>query len=228
MAKNKNDLFALINTNLPDNTSKAITPANVREVETQNADSALNVLETAAQVVAGPVNFTGGLSKGGASVITGAKEVDLLRAFATTDQLPASLGTPLQITFGAAQLTPSDPVSLSAAGALTFNQAGTYAIRIRLQYGRVGSTGISVMMQRALINGVQAGNTLSVKISSADFLANSEARIVVVALAGQVLTVQIIRDSTGVNSGGLYAVASAHGWNAAPSALMVVSRIEGS
>ena len=61
MAKNKADLLALINTNLPDNTTKTITPTKLREVETQMTDSNLNTLESTTQVVAGLVNFTGGL-----------------------------------------------------------------------------------------------------------------------------------------------------------------------
>ena len=78
--KTKTELFTLINTNIPNNTNALITPTKLREVETQVADSTLNLAETSAQTVAGLCNFTGGLKKGGNDVIVGAREVEALRA----------------------------------------------------------------------------------------------------------------------------------------------------
>jgi len=63
VAKTKSEMFTLIGANLPDNTSGAITPAAVREVFTQLADSALYAA-------------------------AGVKEVELLRSPNTTIQAP--------------------------------------------------------------------------------------------------------------------------------------------
>ena len=43
-----------------------------------------------------------------------------------SNQTPSGLDTPLQVEFGIEQGTGSDPVQLSSAGAITFNQAGLY------------------------------------------------------------------------------------------------------
>ena len=228
MAKNKADLFALINTNEADNTTGQITASKVREVDTQVADSALNVLETTAQTVAGPVNFAGSLQKGGKNVLVGAKETEVLRAFSTAStQQPTSTGYAIQVEFGAAQLTASDPVMISAAGAVTINQTGTYAFRFKLQFGRYGATGISYLATRIMKGAAQFGATQCTRLSSSDSIIPTDSRVVMSLLAGDVITMQLIRDSLGANAGGLFAQPSSHGWALAPSALLVVSRIDG-
>jgi hypothetical protein len=79
MALTKAGIFALIAGNIPDNSAGEVSPSDVREVATQNADSALNVLETATQTVAGNTNFTGGLKSLGEEVLTDVSEIDLIR-----------------------------------------------------------------------------------------------------------------------------------------------------
>ena len=91
MAKTKSELFALIGANLPDNTTGEITPEDLREVITQIADSMMYAA-------------------------AGVKEVEVLRVASTATQAPSAVDTPLQLTFGAAQGSASDPVMLSAAG----------------------------------------------------------------------------------------------------------------
>lgn len=202
MAKTKSELFALIGTNVPDNTSGLITPAGMREVLTQTADSMLYADK-------------------------GVREVELLRAASTTTQAPTAVDTPLQLTFGAAQLSATDPVMLNSAGQVTFNTAGVYAIRIKLQNGRTGATGTSILLSRLLINGAQVGSTAAVKMTQTDATTPTESRVVIQATAGQTFTVQIMRDSAGSNFGGVYPqVATVAAWGTAPSALLVISRLE--
>lgn len=228
MAKNKSDLFALINTNIQDNTTKDITAAEIREVETQNADSALNVLEPSAQTVAGPVNFADTLQKGGKNVLVGAIETELLRASSTAStQQPTSLGSAIKVEFGPAQKTASDPVMLSAAGDITINQTGVYAVRIKLQFGRSGAVGVSYLSTRIMKGAAQFGATQCTRLSSSDSIIPTDSRVVMSLLAGDIISLQLIRDSLGSNSGGLFAQASSHGWALAPSALLVVTRIDG-
>lgn len=132
-------------------------------------------------------------------------------------QEPAGLNSPLQLTFGPAQGTVSDPVMLSAAGALTFNTTDKYIINIRAHYGRTGAAGTSILMFRVLKNGLAIGDTFATKIDSADILVPwDSSSFIFNATAGDVLTTQIIRDGAGADAGGLFAQASTAGWVTAP------------
>lgn len=202
MAKTKSELFALIGANLPDNTTGEITPEDLREVITQTADSMMYAA-------------------------AGVKEVEVLRAASTTPQAPTAVNTPLQVTFGAAQGAPTSPVSISAAGLVTFNQAGNYAARVKLQNGRTGGAGVSILLSRILVDGVQVGSPQSVKVDDEEITSPTESRVVINAIAGQTFAVQIMRDGAGANAGGLYPfTAAVTAWGTAPSALLVISRLE--
>lgn len=199
MAKTKTEMFTLIGANLPDNTTGLITPAALREVMTQMADS--------------PIYATPGV-----------KEVEVLRAASTVIQAPTAVNTALQLTFGAAQGSASDPVMINAAGLVTFNTAGNYAVRIKLQAGRTGASGTSILLSRILVNGAQYAAT---KLVSADTTIPIESRVVINPTAGQTFAVQIMIDSAGSNYGGVYPqAATVTAWGIAPSALLVISRLE--
>ena len=202
MALTKSQIFTLIWTNLPDNTSGAITPAKLREVVTQIADT--------------PIYAAAGV-----------KEVEVLRAASTATQAPSAVDTALQVSFGAAQGSAADPVMINAAGTVTFNTAGNYAVRIKLQNGRTGATGTSILLSRILLNGAQVGSTAAVKMTQTDATTPSESRVVLNPTAGQTFQVQIMRDSAGSNFGGVYPqTATVAAWGIAPSALLVISRLE--
>lgn len=202
MAKTKSEMFTLIGTNLPDNTSGAITPEKVREVFTQMADSALYAA-------------------------AGVKEVELLRAPSIVAQAPTAVDTPLQLVFGAAQKSSSDPVMINTAGLVTFNTAGNYAVRVKLQCGRTGATGTSILLSRLLLGGTQIGSAACVKLTQTDATTPTESRVIMNVTAGQTLAVQIMRDSAGSNFGGVYQqAATVTAWGTAPSALLVISRLE--
>ncbi|OMM39135.1 hypothetical protein BCA80_23350 [Salmonella enterica subsp. enterica serovar Enteritidis] len=200
MAKTKSEIFALIGANFPDNQSGLITPEKLREVTTQMADS----------------------------MLYGAKEVEVLRASSTDIQAPTTTGTALTVAFEGAQKTSADPVMINASGVVTFNAAGNYAIRVKLQAGRTGASGTSILLSRVLLGGVQFGSPAATKLASADSTIPIESRVVVNATTGQTFTVEIMRDAAGSNFGGLYPqVATVTSWGVAPSALLVVSRLEG-
>ncbi|EDQ2321253.1 hypothetical protein HW48_004627 [Salmonella enterica subsp. enterica] len=202
MAKTKSEMFALIGTNLPDNTSGAITPEKLREVTTQLADSMLYAA-------------------------AGVKEVEVLRASSAVVQAPTAVDTALQLTFGAAQGTASNPVMINTAGLVTFNATGSYAVRVKLQAGRTGASGTSILLSRILVNGAQYGSPAATKLVSADVTIPIESRVAINATAGQTMAVQIMRDSAGTNFGGVYPqTATVAAWGVAPSALLVISRLE--
>lgn len=202
MAMTKSQLFTQIGTNFPDNTSGLITPAKQRETLTQIVDSM-------------------------AYAAAGFKEVEVLRAASTTAQAPTAVDTPLQLSFGAAQGSVSDPVMINAAGLVTFNTAGNYAVRIKLQNGRTGATGTSIMLSRILLDGAQVGSAAAVKMTQTDATTPTDSRVVINPTAGQTFQVQIMRDSAGSNFGGVYPqTATVSAWGVAPSALLVISRLE--
>lgn len=202
MAKTKSEMFALIGGNFPDNTTGTITPEKLREVTTQLADSMLYAA-------------------------TGVKEVEVLRASSTVAQAPTAVDTALQLSFGAAQGAASNPVMINAVGLVTFNTAGNYAVRIKLQAGRTGASGTSILLSRILVNGSQYGSPAATKLVSADVTIPIESRVVINAAAGQTMAVQIMRDSAGTNFGGVYPqTATVAAWGIAPSALLVISRLE--
>lgn len=228
MGMTQAQLLALINANVPDNTSKQVTPAKMREVLTQLAVSPVLLDGVTGQEITDDVNFAGEVTKGGVNLIVGAHEHEVMRAYSTSNQAPTTTGSALQLTHGAAQGTASDPVSLDSAGVFTFNESGNYAVRIKLQFGRSGASGISELMSRIMLNGVQIGVSASARISSSELVVPTESRVVLDdVVAGSVFTVEIIRDASGDDSGGVYAKTSSHGWNVSPSTLIVISRLEG-
>lgn len=202
MALDKSGMFTLIGNNLPDNDTGAITPAKLREVTTQLADSMLYAA-------------------------AGMKEVEVLRAPSTVAQAPTAVDTALQLTFGAAQNSAANPVMINASGLVTFNVAGNYAVRIKLQCGRTGATGTSILLSRILLGGAQFGSAACVKMTQTDATTPTDSRVVINATAGQTMAIQIMRDSSGSNFGGVYPqVATVAAWGTAPSALLVISRLE--
>lgn len=202
MALTKTQMFTKIATDLANNTTGAITTQVLREVLTQLADS--------------PIYAAAGV-----------KEVEVLRAFSTVAQAPTAVDAPLQVAFGAAQGAPADPVMINAAGLVTFNQAGNYAVRVKLQCGRTGASGTSILLSRLVLGGAQFGSAACVKLTQTDATTPTDSRVVMNPTAGQTLQVQIMRDSAGSNFGGIYPqAATVASWGTAPSALLVISRLE--
>lgn len=149
------------------------------------------------------------------SMLYGVKEVEVLRASSADIQAPTTTGTALTVAFGGAQKTSADPVMISA-------------IRVKLLAGRTGASGTSILLSRVLLGGAQFGSPAATKLTSADSTIPIESRVVVNATAGQTFTVEIMRDASGSNFGGLYPqVATVTSWGVAPSALLVISRLEG-
>ena len=120
-------------------------------------------------------------------------------------QEPTLTDTPLQIEFGAAQGSGSDPVQLLADGTVQINDTGTYDINVSLQYGRTGQALESLIHFRLLVDGVQLGRTASAKLLSDKLVIPFSHTFVYNGTVGEELTFEVIRDSTGNNSGGLFA-----------------------
>jgi hypothetical protein len=151
----------------------------------------------------------------------------VLSGFSTAaSQAPGALDTPLQVEFGAGSVTSA--VTLSNTGLLTFNVAGDYIITLFLRFGRTAGAGTSILLNRFLINGVQGLNSNAVKLPDQDSVIPFSTSLNITATAGMTFQLQIMRDSAGINNGGLFRILpTVAGWNLCPSATIVVSKFVG-
>ncbi|BFG81837.1 hypothetical protein [Pseudomonas phage PP21] len=151
----------------------------------------------------------------------------VLSSFSGASQLPASVDVPLQVTFGSAQTTAD--VSLASNGTVTFNTAGNYIVTFILRFGRAGGTGNCVLLNRIKLNGLQAFNTNTCSFDNAFITVPFSATLGFNVTAGTTMTMEIMRDSSGNNSGGLIATTPVQAsWNISPSATIIVSKFSGS
>lgn len=151
----------------------------------------------------------------------------LYGASASSSQSPTNLSTPLQIEFGSAQGNASSDVSLASNGTMTFNTPGQYLVEVILRMGRTGTTGTAVLFARAKLNGTPVNNSLSVTLNTVQTQPVT-AVLAINATAGMTFSVELIRDNSGTNDGGLFATTpSTSGWNISPSASILVSKFRG-
>jgi len=143
----------------------------------------------------------------------------LLSADSFVSQNPVGLNTPLQVTYGAAQ-----PPLLDAAGAFTTPEDGQYEFKFAFQYSRGGSGGVAWIYFRILKNGVQLGTSSLAKLDGVNDDFPAEFNNTLDLLVGDVITVEIVRDSSGTNAGGLATNTPSLGWSASPSASLSVRR----
>jgi len=153
----------------------------------------------------------------------------LLSGSEFTNQLPSGLNTPLQVKFGAAQGDSNSVVQLAANGTLTFNQNGLYFVDVYLNFERQGpSGGTSITLFRELVNDVQVGPVKSVDLTTTGISVPFEAFVPITTGGtypiGSTVKFQILRDSSGVDEGGLYTQATSSSWDDVPSAFIEVYR----
>lgn len=133
----------------------------------------------------------------------------------------------IQIEFGPAFGTASDPVSMDALGTITANQAGTYRAKVALQFGRSGSAGTSLLLFRVRVNDTQAGRSISSKLGNANDEQYFENDTWLTVPAGTTLKFDLMRDASGNDSGGLFAIVptvEAGAWNDAPCSAIRIER----
>jgi len=142
-------------------------------------------------------------------------------------QEPTTVDVPIQLSIGAAQTTPF--VNITSLGAITFNQIGTYIIRVKLNLGRTGSGSASLIHFRQLINGVQPVNTTTTSAGIDNYqthMAFETTQIITNQNLSNILTFEIMRDSSGYDSGGLFETpVTASGWNVSPCISMNINRL---
>lgn len=159
-------------------------------------------------------------------VSAGLAVTNVLAASSAVDQVPSGLDTPLQVTFGAAQGTGSDPVMVDALGNITFNETGLYLFHGFANFERKGASGgTAVVLFRALLNGTQAGVTKNVDMKDVDTSIPYDLTLPINATEGDVLTWEIMRDSSGTDYGGLYTHTVLGGWSNVPSVSVDIYKV---
>lgn len=143
----------------------------------------------------------------------------VLAAQSTVTQTPSGLDTALQVTFGAAQGTSGDAVMISSGGLITFNETGLYLINGYGSVERQGSSGgVAILLFRFLVNGTQAGSVKAFHLDSTGVSTPYEITFPInITTAGTTASFEIMRDSSGVNAGGLYPHTNLGGWSNVPS-----------
>ena len=139
-------------------------------------------------------------------------------------QAPSALDTPLVVSFGAAQSNVD--VTLDAGGTIVFNTGGVYFINAFGSVERQGSSGgVAVLLFRVLLNGTQISATKGFHLDTPNLDIPYEVTIPFKAQAGDSLRFQIMRDSSGVNQGGLYGHTVLGGWPNIPSSQIQIWKL---
>lgn len=143
----------------------------------------------------------------------------VLVAQSTVTQTPSGLDVPLQVSFGAAQGTSGDAVMISSAGLITFNQPGLYLINGYGSVERQGSSGgTAIVLFRFLVNGTAVSSPKAFHLDSPNVGSPYEITFPInITTAGTTASFEIMRDSSGVNHGGLYPHTNLGGWGNTPS-----------
>jgi len=139
-------------------------------------------------------------------------------------QAPSALDTPLVVSFGAAQSNVD--VTLDAGGTIVFNTEGVYFINSFSSVERQGSSGgVAVILFRVTLNGVQITTTKAIELPSTGVIIPYEITIPFQATVGDMIRFEIMRDSTGVDAGGLYIKDTLGGWGTVPSSQIQIWKL---
>ena len=150
-----------------------------------------------------------------------------LFAYSFANQEPTPADTPLQVEFGAAQGTVSDPVMIDVAGEVTFNEAGAYFVKLKLTADKKAVPGYAIMYIRTLINGAAYGPTMMKEMDANDFAVSVDSVFPYTFAAADTLSFEILISSNGVLAGGLYdRDPSPAPWAAVPSASIEIFRMK--
>ena len=151
----------------------------------------------------------------------------VLHASSSSNQAPGGLDTVLQVNFGSGTGTGSDPVMVSGLGDITFNDVGVYFVNAVGYLSRVGSSGgVSTMLFRSLVDGSQVNSVGAISLSTVGITTPETLSFPIrISTPGTVLTFEILRDSSGVDQGGLYPTTTLSAWDDAPSSALTIWKL---
>jgi len=142
----------------------------------------------------------------------------------TVDQTPISTDVPLQVIFDSGVET--DDVIVTAAGVITIKTKGTYLLEAVGRIGRTTGAGDAHILVRYTLNGSGAGFTVAETLADGSFSLPYKTTTVLELEVGDVLTGQVMTDSSGINNGGLLAFTPVVvGWSPIPSTSATLSRL---
>lgn len=141
-------------------------------------------------------------------------------------QGPTAVDTPYQVTWGSANSNAD--VGIAANGTVTILNSGLYFVTFNLNLGRSNATGIATVAARLLINDAPTGFVQAVKIDTSANVTPLSISSLRSFSGNTTIKVQIIRDSSGANDGGLITVDPVlTGWDNSPSAAIRIQKIGG-
>lgn len=150
----------------------------------------------------------------------------VLQQGSTVAQAPAALDTALQINFGAS--TSNTDIDLSASGTITFLTTGRYQIVIDLSIGRSVLAGDAYLFFRYQLNSVPTGITRGYRLPSQEIILSNQIDYEGLFNAGNTLKLEMIRDSLGVNAGGLFTLNPiSAGWADMTTAGLTIRKVVG-
>ena len=168
------------------------------------------------------VGASDGIIKVGIKATVAPNAIKVLSAASFTSQTPTGTDTPLQIEFGGATGSPSDPVQLDALGAITINDTAMYQIDIYMSFVRYQANNQAEIFARALVNGIQNAPPTAIIATDDEMSIPIQINLRMELVATDVLTFEFYRDSSGHNSGHLESYTSSIGWGSSPSAMISI------
>ena len=151
---------------------------------------------------------------------------DFLNASTTTSQL-ITAGTIATVLFSDSEVTSEGgAVSLSAAGLVTFNEAGVYYIRSSIATGRDATSGTASLFYRLYINDTVYPPAHITVDDSSDSAFNISNNLVFTREAGDTLKVEMLYDSGSGNAGPMVSSPIYAGWADSPGASMYIAKLE--
>ena len=139
---------------------------------------------------------------------------------------PSSLDTAIDAVFDTT-VTNSD-ISIASTGLITFLASGVYIVTLNMNFGRTTGAGTAVVAARLLLNGVPTGFVQGMSLSDTTSARPAQFNIYRNFPSASTLKVQVIRDSSGINNGGLIATStSSTGWDDIPSYWVRITKLSG-
>jgi hypothetical protein len=139
-----------------------------------------------------------------------------------TDQVPVGLSTPLQLTFGQAAAD-NGFFSVAGDGSITCTKVGRYNFNFYFQFSRTNGPGDSLSLIRPLINGLPIDNRpMAIEVGSNAVTYPMQFEAISITLAvNDVITFEMIRDSSGADEGYLKSATNTEGWVQSPSTSVI-------
>ena len=146
-----------------------------------------------------------------------------------TTQQPTGLDTPLQVALGPVQDS-TQYFQVGATGTITCLIAGVYILEFYGRFSRTTTAGVASLGGRFLVNDVQQGSSVVEELDDGFFSIPFRTSKVVTLDINDEIKVEIARDSSGVDNGGLSpntvsAALQTAGWANSPSASVTITRL---